>query len=486
MRIGLETIRLLALLATGFASGDLLAQMGGAPSGPMQAMFAQPMRMGGGNSYVDAYGNPVVVPAQYCDGGDACGGECYGGDCGYMPACDACGGCSDYGCNGPRWRDGFPHSGCGCGYGGYGYGGAWQDPRSGTCPPFPDDVENYSLLPPGRTEQCGPHYFDVRMEAVTMTRDEAFRTPVNFTSLNVINPGNIDPSQFVVRSDQLDFDYETGFRIMGRYDCGALSVIEFGYWGVENFNTSATFTDPDPVDEDTGNLYSLFSFYGNTPAGVNVPDGPLPWTERSVTQTISLESELHNAEFNYRRYWVGFNPSVSGTLLAGFRFTRLREDFVFQTFGESQGRYDELIKNDMAGFQTGGDVWLHVRQGVRIGAEGKVGLLNNHYTLTNTFATKDPVAGSPPDFTEIFEKDIPALSVEASADIVWDVCPSWSIRAGYEILFLNSVLLAGENFNTGSPYAGMPGVDLPERVPFVNDQGDAFYHGAHLGAEYTW
>jgi hypothetical protein len=204
---------------------------------------------------------------------------------------------------------------------------------------------------------------------------------------------------------------------------------------------------------------------------------------------------LHNAEFNYRRYWVGFNPSVSGTLLAGFRFTRLREDFEFFTQGEQEltfdaasGTYDENIKNDLAGFQTGGDVWLHVRQGVRIGAEGKVGLMNNHYTLDNSWrgVGQNLNSGPPPDFTEHFEKDQPALVVEASADLVWDVCPSWSVRVGYEMLFLNSVLLAGENFNTGTIYGPDQGVQLPERVPFVNDQGDAFYHGGHLGAEYTW
>jgi len=27
---------------------------------------------------------------------------------------------------------------------------------------------------------------------------------------------------------------------------------------------------------------------------------------------------------------------------------------------------------------------------------------------------------------------------------------------------------------------------LPPRVPFINDQGDAFYHGGHLGLEYVW
>lgn len=476
MRIGLVTIRLLALLAVGLAGGDLAAQMG-YPAGPTQAIYSQPTGGGYSNQYMDAHGGPVVMPASYCgDCGGGYGGDCAYGDCGYPPAGDCYGGCPNGGCG---------NGNCGCGhqYGGYGYGGSWQDCRAGTDPPFPDDVENYSMLPPGRTEQCGPHYWDVRMEAIVMTRDEAFRTPVDFTSLNVAGP-------IVLSSNQLDFDWEAGFRIMGRYDCGPLSVIEFGYWGLENLDASASFTDPNPVDPDTGtgNLYSLFSDFvrdpAALPAGVTTPGGPLPWTERSITHTISLESELHNAEFNYRRYWVGFNPKVSGTLLAGFRYTRLREDFQFLAEGEQIGAYDENIKNDMAGFQAGGDVWLHVRQGVRIGAEGKVGLMNNHYTLNNTFSTSND--SLPPDFSEKFEKDQPALTVEASADVVWDVCPSWSIRGGYECLFLNSVLLAGENFNTGTVYNDIPGVLLPERVPFVNNQGDAFYHGAHLGLEYVW
>ncbi len=498
MRIGLLTIQLWALVAVGFASSELFAQQGGGanyqphpyqamgggvPTRPVQAMFMQPLGNGTAGQFVDAHGNPVVVPTNYAE---AYGAEAYGDQSYYGPQggeCYECGaGCDQ--CNGRRWRDGLSGCGAGCGYGGYGYGGSWQDPRSGTNPPFPDDVENFSLLPPGRTEQAGPHYFDVRMEAIYMTRDETFRTPTDFTSLNVTGP-------IVLSSTQLDFDYEAGFRILGRYDLGPLSVLEFGYWGLEDLDANASFTDPDPVNQSTGNLFSLFTNFAN-PANVGLvnppvtnPGGSFPWTERSITQSISLESELHTAEMNYRRYWVGFNPAVSGTLLAGFRYTRLREDFRFQGIGEAQGIYDEGIKNDMAGFQTGGDVWIHVRQGLRVGAEGKVGLMNNHYTLDNTFSTT-PNAGEPPNFTEHFEKDIPALTVEASADVVWDILPSWSVRAGYELLFLNSVLLAGENFNTGTIYGATPGVVMPERVPFVNDQGDAFYHGGHLGVEYIW
>ncbi len=488
MRIGLLTIRLLTLLAVGLAGRELVAQTGGGPTRPIQAMYMQPMGPSGASSYVDAQGNSVVVPANYW--GDGCGSDCSGGDCyddyGYPPECDCYGACSpgdDCGaCNGC----GCCCGNCGCGYGGYGYGGTWQDCRSGTCPPFPDDVEDYSLLPPGSTEQCGPHYFDVRMEAIYMTRDEAFRTPVDFASQNVAGP-------IMLSSTQLDFDYETGFRILGRYDVGPLSVIEFGYWGLENLDASAQFDNP------SADSYSLFSDFvrdaGALPPTVTQIGGALPWTERSVIDRISLESELHTAEFNYRRYWVGFNPMVSGTLLAGFRFTRLREDFEFFTMGAPEltfdaasGTYDENIKNDLAGFQAGGDIWIHIRQGLRIGAEGKVGLMNNHYTLDNSFTSEgeNNNSGPPPSFTEHFEKDQPALTADASADLVWDISPSWSIRGGYEVFFLNSVLLAGENFNTGTVYGPDEGVFLPERVPFVNNQGDAFYHGAHLGAEFTW
>jgi hypothetical protein len=336
-----------------------------------------------------------------------------------------------------------------------------------------------------------------------MTRDEAFRTPVNFTA------EGLQPSQStVLSSQQLDFDWEGGFRILGRYDVGALTVVEFGYWGLENLDSRASF-EAMPVDptNPVGNLFSLFSDFVQdpnlVPATVTDPGGALPWTERSVVQSISLESELHNAEFNCRRYWVGFNPAISGTLLAGFRYTRLREDFQFATLGAnervnnvpqgiSSATYDEGIKNDLAGFQTGGDVWLHLRQGLRTGAEGKVGLMNNHYTLTNTFTAvgSNGNSGDDPSFSEHFEKDQPALIADGSVDIVWDVCPSWSIRAGYEVLFLNSVLLAGENFNSGTVYNRpdfqAQGVLLPQRTPFVNDQGDAFYHGGHLGLEYIW
>ncbi|MCI0334610.1 MAG: BBP7 family outer membrane beta-barrel protein, partial [Planctomycetes bacterium] len=94
----------------------------------------------------------------------------------------------------------------------------------------------------------------------------------------------------------------------------------------------------------------------------------------------------------------------------------------------------------------------------------------------------------PPTLLEEFDEDQAAFIGEASVDLVADVLPSVSLRVGYEVLFIDSVVLAGENFNTGSPYNPGP-VDNglgPLRTPFVEDDSDVFYHGGHAGIEFIW
>lgn len=399
-------------------------------AGAVQALFVAPTGAGRENPYVDAYGNPIILPAGH-----------------FQPYPDTC-------------------------------AGPYPDPM-GTYPAFSDSMMDSIGTPVLAAEQCGPHYFDVRAEAVYMIRDETFGPDVNFTSFNV--EGDI-----VVDSGQLDYDYEPGFRILGRFDLGPLSVLEFGYFGIMDWNATSSFTDPNPVDPDTGNLYSLFSNFGTTPPTVAIEGGPMPQTERSITQSISLESDLHNAEMSYRRYWVGFTPALSGTILAGFRYTQLNEDFHYRAMGEGTFDYAVLARNAMTGFQTGGDVWLHVVQGVRVGAEGKVGIYNNRFKLENRIAANPPIDADPDEFPsvpEIFRNNQVAFITEGSADVVIDVLPSWSLRAGYEVLFINSIVLSGDNFNTGSPF-GLP--NQTPRVPFLADQSHAFYHGFHAGLEYIW
>ncbi len=381
-----------------------------------------------------------------------------------------------------------------------GFTGPFPMGEGGTCPPhgydLMDDVGTEGWL----VDQRGPHYFDVRAEAVYLERDETFGREIIF-SREGVPPGAPPDNRPLLSSNQLEYDSEPGFRIIGRYDICPLSVFEFGYTGIYSFEDSAFLADSNPTDPD---LYSLFSNFGDETAFPDVtdPGGPGPFTERAVRHRISIESSLQTAELSYRRYWVGWIPRISGTLLAGFRYTRLNEEFVFSSLGGETVPFSDPFDpglplaaldytvdadNHLAGFQAGGDIWVGLIQGLRVGAEGKVGLYNNHYTLENRIVTT-PVDTTPPTLFERFRENQPAFIAEASADVVADILPSWSLRAGYEVLFINSIVLAGENFNTGSPYNPGPLDNSlgPVRVPFVEDQGDVFYHGFHAGLEYIW
>ena len=118
---------------------------------------------------------------------------------------------------------------------------------------------------------------------------------------------------------------------------------------------------------------------------------------------------------------------------------------------------------------------------MRLGAEVKAGIYDNHYNLQTSI--QEGNFGSLSDVIppEKFDGDKVAFIGEASVDLVADITPSISLRAGYEVLSLDSLVLAGDNFNTTSPF-GNQGT----RVPFVDNNGKLFYSGAHAGIEYTW
>jgi hypothetical protein len=373
----------------------------------------------------------------------------------------------------------------------------------GTDPPIGYDmmedvgVEGYLI------DQRGPHYFDFRAEAVYLERDDTFNDDIDFSAVNFGQNAVV-----VLRSSDLDFEAEPGFRVVGRCDICPLSVFEFGYTGIFSFEDSATVAPP-PGPE-AGNLFSLFSrpapgvgLFGTDPTDVSTPGGPLAQSERALRHTISIDSDLQTAELTYRRYWVGYVPRVSGTLLAGFRYTRLDENFNFITNGFVFPDFPDLTppaldysidaENNLAGFQAGGDVWIGLMQGLRLGAEAKAGVYNNHYQLRSQLISQgfqgfaDPPTNSvdgplptidPPDD---FRDDQVAFLTEASVDIVADILPSWSIRVGYEVLFLNELVLVGENFNQTSPYGNQG-----PRVPFLVNDGELFYHGGHAGVEFVW
>ena len=438
----------LALVAAGLSVMGLgRAADGQGPRRVTQAVYQTPEQLEASGAgvksahFMDAHGDPAVIPAQY--------------------ACPP------------------------------GYGGGYYDDMQG-------GYGGVSF----NTDQVGPHYFDASVEYVAYRRNDVFENNTALMSENFVGSGS--PVTTVLSTPSGDSDYESGFRVLGRYDIGPLSVLEFGFTGLFDMGETAGVVDTAFVPGVGGNLFSLFTGFGATPPGGINAVAPtfddvenFEETDRAQSASVVFTSDLHSTEMSVRRYWVGYSPRVSGTLLAGFRYTKLREGFTFQSTGLdrfagedpttipvdrgfSTATYVVRSDNNLAGAQVGGDVWVGVVQGLRCGIEGKAGIYNNRYELTTVFNTTD---GSPTPINEQTRDNQVAFLSETKFQIVADILPSMSIKGGYEVLFMNSLALVGNNFNTGSPYADP---NVPARVPFLSDQGNALYHGWTLGFEYIW
>jgi hypothetical protein len=189
--------------------------------------------------------------------------------------------------------------------------------------------------------------------------------------------------------------------------------------------------------------------------------------------SLDYKSTLQSAEATYRRYWVGYNPRISGTLLTGFRYIQLTEDLDFNALAlGGTTNLQWASTNDLAGWQFGGDVWVTLRQGLRLGTEGKLGIYNNNFSYRH--ATSIPDARfTNVDF--INHGDQVSFAGQSSVDLVADILPSFSLRGGYQVLYMSSLVTVGNNINP---------LDPTSTAMFT--QADAVYHGFHAGLEYIW
>jgi hypothetical protein len=413
----------------GYMAPNFSQMSGRGPSGPMHqasqipAFMASPLAGGpaaaGGGQFVDIHGNSIVMPASY--------GQCV--NPGYGPCPDGMGG--------------------------------------GYCDPMAVDFGGCS------EDQIGPHYFDVAADVVYVKPDELFSANVPaFTSLGVgaaagetVNPFN-DPS------GQED-EYKPGWRIAVRFDLGPLSVFEAAYTGIYDLDFDTIAVSSDLGAGLSNQLFSIFSQYGFDPAGF------IDELDEAEIQTLQYDSDLQSTELTFRRYWVGNSSRVSGTWLLGARYMRLTEGLRFdsQNLDASETGFVSFdTENDLVGFQLGGDGWLGVLQGLRVGVEGKAGVYNNRFT----FDSATDVDSVPANLQPSQDGNQVAFIGEGGVSVVADIYPSWSITGGYHVYYMNELVLVGNNIST-TQFASVP-VDQPA----LSVDGHALYHGFSAGVEYVW
>lgn len=257
----------------------------------------------------------------------------------------------------------------------------------------------------------------------------------------------------------------------------AVSGIEAVYMDAINWSDTARATS------DTNDLYSLFSDFGN------VPFGGFEETGQATVHEIGYESDLDSVEVNWRHGFMKPSYKQSGAFVIGFRYLKLDERFRFNTEvlphfdpinnvnrNAATMDYEVNVNNDIYGPQIGADFITCLFPSVMLGTEIKGGVMANsaeqrtNITVINPGATTTNERARDDDVSFILESNIYGL---------FQFHPLWKARIGYQLLYLTGIATGLDNFNSEPPFLGT-------RTPFLDTNGNAFYHGAYFGVEFGW
>jgi hypothetical protein len=315
-------------------------------------------------------------------------------------------------------------------------------------------------------------WFDLHVGTLALKRTDDILSSVVTTQGIAGNP--------VLRTGDVGIDkLEFGLLATAALQVGPGGNLEVTYFGLNNWHSSAT------VLSGQANLYSVVSSFGTNPA--NGYDD----TDRSINQSLTYDSAIHNGELNFRRRWVAPARWIQGSWLAGVRYFDLDEQLQYQTVGLINNginltprffNLDTATRNQLTGFQVGSDTWLSVVPGVMLGVEGKYGVYGNHAEVESNI-----LSNSIPRAREALSDGETAYQGEFMVGGIYRLSYSWTFRASFNALRVDNVALAPRNFNPAGLGANGPGVVFgPNRAPFIDVNGVAKYSGFSLGAEYLW
>ncbi len=266
-------------------------------------------------------------------------------------------------------------------------------------------------------------------------------------------------------------------RITGAYQTGPGSNLEFTFLGLLDHVSSET------ARSGLNDLNSVFSNFGI--------EDPLQNFDNAYMHQVRHLSSLDSFEFNYRRRWIGPTCTIQGSWLAGVRYAQVRQQVRFRSeadlfdppsgdTGQGTGRYHLLAGNYMTGFQLGGDAWICILPGLSIGFDGKAGIYGNNSNQKTTMESNDTLTGFRGLVNERETGDQLSFLGEANVMASYRLNHQFTIRGGYQLLFIEGVATALDNFNEKNPTVG------PPRTPFLNNSSNLLYHGFSIGAEWMW
>lgn len=348
----------------------------------------------------------------------------------------------------------------------------WHDPFQNTVPGVRPQFQHPSTLP---TWYASTEY-------LPLFRDQSDERP--FQTLGPDGP-------IVLGTNNFDAEFKGGTRVTIGRSFGTWYRVEGSWMGSYSWSDLVAVRNLDEYDLDgdgtldpgtSGNLYSPFSGFG-TP-GVN-PTGVVG-LDFNRFASIEFSSKLNSAEINVRRR-VHVPPRRhavgEASVLVGLRYMNVNEDFQYVTASNIPAVLGTLndvnvhTTNDMLGAQLGFLAQLLVANRAWVDVEVKGAVFANEaaqrtvYTNTDSKGATTVIPGQTDANRTAFLGDL-------SVAFNYQVAPSWTIRAGYNALWLTGVALGSENFNSD--------INILQLGPAAIDHGGSVvYHGPNIGFVWT-
>jgi len=281
---------------------------------------------------------------------------------------------------------------------------------------------------------CYCPVWTIRAEAVFLQRSRADNRPL----LRDTETGPI-----LLDVDDLDSDFDPGWRLTAIRDLDACTALEISFLAIDSWNSSGSAEGDD-----------IF---------ITVPGTQVPG---NGTATFDYSTSFYSTEINLRRrmgsYW---------SWLVGFRWIELHDeltaDYNVDGFGPDTLSID--TDNHMYGAQVGLE-----RSGywgaARIDLWAKAGIFANNADQSTSVASGVSVSAEDTSTAYLGELGI-AVSVPVSRRL--------SIRGGYQVIWLENVALAPNQYATTD-------LTLVPPIASVHDTGDLTIDGFFLGLEGTW
>jgi len=271
--------------------------------------------------------------------------------------------------------------------------------------------------------------------------------------IRVTDEGTALPGTVLRTTGDATFGFQPGVRALVGWRQDECRAYELSYFGIFNWHASTTVSGNNDlaIPGDLG-LASLDFFAADQ-------------------MTLRYQSRLHSAEANL----IESAGSVS-SLLAGFRYLTLNEDFNLRSTDLDTGTSNYAIHttNNLFGGQAGARATQRLD---RFGwdATAKAGIFGNAASQVQS------VSDFPPGF---FLRDRSFGSVGQVA-FVGDINLSgyyylndlWSLRAGYNLLWIQGVALAPEQLDF---------TDTATSGTVIHAHGALFAHGINVGVAASW